>query len=260
MQVLYKVTTFLFVFVHNVCAQQKINIADSIMTLNGKEVYISFPAHIKGEYPVIMAIHGSGREARSYVPNDKRSSAFYIHQRDLAVNSGFMFVVISNGPDTWGTDIGVENLCMVYNYICSTYNVQKRWILWATSAGGISLARFIKENPDKISKAIGTFPAYDLIDSFTRLKSARNAWKFDTAGIQRVNPVNYPEVFIKVPYLIFHGSDDQALPLELHSCRLKKDVDYKGGHIKLYVVPGGHSTSNWNVYNDSVITKFFIGY
>lgn len=258
MKVFYKITTFLFLFVHNVCAQQKIEIADTIVTLNGKEVYISFPAYIKGECPVVMAIHGSGREARSYIPNDKKSSAFYIHQRDLAVNSGFMFVVISNGSDTWGTDIGVKNLFMVYNYVCSTYNVQKKWILWATSAGGISLARFIKKNPDKVSKAIGTFPAYDLNDSFTRLKSARNAWKNDTVELKKINPVNYPEIFIKVPYLIFHGRDDQAVPLKLHSCRLQKDVNRRGGHIQLYVVYGGHSTSNWNVYDDNIITNFLL--
>lgn len=235
-------------------------LVDTLITIDGKEVYISFPLGIKGKRNVIMAIHGSGREALSYDPNSKKSSPFYVHQRDIAVDNGFLFVVISNGANTWGTDEGLKGLESLYHYICNKYAVKKKWCLWATSAGGVLLARFIKSNPEKVDRAVGTFPVYDLKYEYVHLKSAYKAWGTDTSMVEKVNPVNYPQVFVNVPYLIFHGKSDNAVPLDVNSVRLQRDVNSIGGDVILDVVAGGHSTNNWNVYNDKVIINFLLNH
>lgn len=236
----------------------RIKLVDTVITLGGKEAYISYPAGFEGKYPVIMAIHGSGRGALSYDPRSEMSSPFYVHQRDLAVDNGFMFVVISNGTDTWGTDRGLTRLESLYRYIHKKYRVEKRWRLWATSAGGVLLARFVKNNPDKVCQVLGTFPVYDLKYEYFHLRSAYEAWGTDTAGIDRINPINYPQVFTDVPYLIFHGRSDSAVSLKRNSLRLQEDVNSRGGHVILHVVPGGHSTNNWRVYDDKIILDFLL--
>lgn len=253
------IVLLLFLGVHLVNAQtEKPHVVDTIITLDGEDAYISYPACFNGKRKVIMAIHGSGREALSYDPRSKKSSPFYVHQRDLAVENGFLFAVISNGSDTWGTDKGLKRLESLYHYIYEKYPVKKKWCLWATSAGGVLLARFVKDNPENVSKAIGTFPVYDLKYEYFHLKSAYKAWEADSSLVDQVNPIHYPTAFKNIPYLIFHGEDDSAVPLKMNSLRLQHDVNSLGGHVILHIVPGGHSTSNWNVYHDKVIIDFLL--
>lgn len=251
---------FILVWTIQVNAQEvreKAFVKDTIITLGDTELYIALPKVKRKVYPVLMAIHGSGREARSYKPGDAKSSEFYIHQRDLAVDNGFMFVAVSNGPDTWGTNRGLERILEAYYYVGDQYSVEKKWMFWTTSAGGVLFIRLAKESSELISRAIGTFPVYDLQESFSRLGSAKEAWK-SLDVVKKYNPVNYPEVLINIPYLIFHGRDDSAVPIKQHSERLKRVVNEHGGKIKLYNVPGGHSTGNWNVYNDILIRAFLV--
>lgn len=237
---------------------EEIRIKNILTEVNGSEVFISYPEHVSESYryPVVMAIHGSGREARSYKPGDEKSVDFYIHQRDLAVENGFMFVVISNGIDTWGTDEGLQNLKGVYDFIRSNFLVKKEWILWATSAGGTLMNRLIKEYPEIVNKAIGTFPVYDIEDSIGRSKGAQKVWSGRKGELLEINPSMYPESLVDVPFLIFHGKDDQVVPPEFHSIRLQNDVNESGGNITLHLVDGGHSTRNWNVYDDDIISAF----
>src|SRR5699024_8561121 len=236
--------------------------ADSIKNIftevNGHEVFISFPIHESNKhiFPVVMGIHGSGREARSYMPGDKKSVDFYIHQRDLALQNGYMFVVLSNGIDTWGTDEGLRNLKDLYDFIQSNYRVQKKWVLWATSAGGILMNRLIREYPNLVRKALGTFPVYDIADSMNRSNGAKKVWSSEKEKLQDINPSRYPEALTLVPFLIFHGKDDQIVPPKFHSEIFKKEVNSQGGDVTLYLVSGGHSTSNWNVYDENIITDF----
>lgn len=238
--------------------QQEKEIKNTLIELNNRDVYISYEIRQSEnhDYPVLMAIHGSGREARSYMPADEKSVDFYIYQQDLALQNGYMFVVLSNGIDTWGTDTGLRNLKDLYEFIQSNYQVQKKWTLWATSAGGTMMNRFIRKYPERVNKALGTFPVYDISDSMKRSNGAKEVWSDRQEELQKRNPSRYPEVLTRVPFLIFHGKDDEVVPPEFHSEILKKEVNDLGGDVTLYLVEGGHSTSNWNVYDDKIITDF----
>lgn len=225
--------------------------------LDGRKVYLAVPANPGKNLKVLMAIHGSGREAGSYQPGDDKESPFYRHQRDLALACGYLFVVVSNGPDTWGTDKGLQVLDSLYNYVNKNYLTEEKWVLWATSAGGVLMNRMIKAYPERIKKVIGTFPVYDLEESYGSLSSAKKAWN-SLEDCQIVNPARDPEALVMIPFLLFHGREDQAVPSLLHSEKLREDVNKLGGRVKLHRVAGGHSTDNWNLYQDDRIKKYLL--
>ncbi|MEX0883183.1 MAG: prolyl oligopeptidase family serine peptidase [Cyclobacteriaceae bacterium] len=232
---------------------------DTLVEMGDRKVYISFPERDQKSdadpYPVLMAIHGNGRNAFNYFPGHEESVPFYVHQRNLALKNGYLFVVLSNGNDTWGTDIGLKNLLAVYEYIQSNYSVGEKWVLWGTSAGGIQMFRMIMTYPEKIERVIGTFPVYDLEEAYIRRKSANFIWK-SREEFKNTNPANFPEKLTTIPILIFHGREDQAVPYKKHSLRLKTEVNALGGSVKLRLVNGGHSTSNWKVYKNKQINNF----
>lgn len=236
---------------------------DQWVEVAGQEVYISWPigegSQEVDHLPVLMAIHGSGRSADSYCPDRKKSVPFYVHQRDLANEEGYLFVVVSNGINTWGTDQGAAVLEKVYDYICRKFNTRTEWILWGSSAGGVQMLRFLREKPDKVKMLIGTFPVYDLKEAFA--KRIENGAPFNDYDLmERINPADFPEALTLVPILIFHGRKDKAVPFKKHSKRLHDDVNRRGGQVKLILVKGGHSTSNWHVYKDSLIRKYLKNY
>lgn len=227
-----------------------------LIDINGTEAYIATPDDFDESktYPVVMAIHGNGRSAASYNESSSESVDFYTHQADIATSEGFIFTVISNDDDTWGTDQGLENLYSLYNYIQENYNVEETWTLWSTSAGGLQMNRFIREYPHLVEKAIGTFPVYDLEDMLAHNNTAKEVWA--DMSIENINPANYPEALIDIPMLIFHGKDDVVVPPEQHSQRLADDLSLLGGNITIHLVEGGHSTDNFNVYDDNIIRDF----
>lgn len=242
-----------------VACTTKVMSGDLWIQVADHDVYISFPdsvePQINKEMSVLMAIHGSGRSAASYCPDKEDRVPFYIHQRNLAHASGYVFVAVSNGSDTWGTDHGLKVMDQVYQYVQRKYSTKKEWVLWASSAGGVLMMRLIKEYPERVKKVLGTFPVYDLEEAYERRKGSNFPFN-DNQSVAAVNPAHHPSDLTNTPMLIFHGKRDEAVPVKLHSLRLRDDVNKLGGHVKLVKVRGGHSTSNWHVYKDRMIRRF----
>lgn len=250
---------------------------DTILKVAGREVYIAFPLagggitrlDLAGERrvngrtkgymsansrKVLFAFHGSGREARSYMPGDPKSNAFYEYQRNIALECGYVFVVASFGNDIWGKARAANDFISIYRHVLKTYDVEKEWTAWNTSAGGVLFANVHRMSPGIFRRAIGTFPVYNLKDSFERLESARKAWQ--DLSFAEYDPSNFPSSVIGIPYLIFHGRSDEAVPVELHSLKLKRDLGHAQTSIRLIKVRGGHSTSNWKMYQKRKIVRF----
>jgi predicted esterase len=233
-------------------------IYETTTVVSGKTVYIAAtenPADHSRKLPVLLALHGSGREALSYKSGEAVSVPFYVHQRDLALACGYLFVSISNGTDTWGRDEGMNALVALYQYLLKTYQIDTKWVLWGSSAGGVLANRMVMEHPNKVKKVIGTFPVYDLVAAYQHLPSAGKAWK-TVDEVMLVNPARNPRALIHVPYLIFHGRKDEAVPAGPHSERLKNEVNGAGGQVSLHLVDGGHSTTNFALYDDGIIKAF----
>lgn len=201
---------------------------------------------------VVVAVHGSGRGALDY-----RDHKFYRKQRDLALQNGCVFAVVSNRRDTWGTDDGLYNINLLVDFLMEKYAVEKV-ILWATSAGGSLASRMVKDFPQKVSHIIGTFPVYDLSAEF-HSDACRRAWGTENlneflAKIQGKNPADFPEALKAHRYYITHGSADTAVPLTENSLKLKADL---GDKVTLEIIEGGiHSTKDFSFYGKAVQKAF----
>ena len=215
--------------------------------------YVSLPENMKENAVAVIAVHGSGRSARDYVETE-----FYKRQCDIANSYGCLFAVVSNVRDTWGTDSGVYNVNLLIDYITQNYPVQKKVVLWCTSAGGVTANRLVKEYPDKIKAVIGTFPVYDLVSGFN-LDSCKKAWNcFDInefkAIIDGKNPPQFVQKLKSIPYFIAHGDADSAVLFSENSQRLASE---SGDNVYLQKVRGGeHSTDNFEYYGDAVKLAF----
>ncbi len=124
--------------------------------LNYGQVYIAKPHNNKKRMPLLIALHGSGREALSY-----RDIPFYERQRDLALECGYLFACISNTSHTFGTDIGYENNLKLLEYVQKNYDIYNEFALWASSAGGLMMHRIFREYKERVKLLLGTFPIFN---------------------------------------------------------------------------------------------------
>jgi pimeloyl-ACP methyl ester carboxylesterase len=203
---------------------------------------IELPEKARGKLPVVIAVHGSGRGAPDYW-----QTPFYSRQRQIALEHGCLFAVVSNGTDTWGLDDGLYNLQRLLQYLSEQYEIREKVVLWATSAGGVLAHRLAFLCPERIAAVIGTFPVYDLAREFLVLPSCGKAWgaEEETAFLEKIAGKNPPE-FVQglkgIPFFLSHGDSDQAVPLEDHSQALARDL---GCGVSLEVIPGGeHGTQD----------------
>ena len=240
---------------------EDIGMQEILTTVNGAEVYIVLPDSYDAgtTYPVLMAIHGSGRQARSYddynASTNPAGVAFYAHQRDLALANGYLFCVISNGSDCWGTDAGLTRLNDLYAYMQSTYNCETGFALYATSAGGVLMHRMVKDYPSRVLGCLGMFPVYDLDVEWSILQSCRDAWGTQAAYAGK-NPPSFAASLTTKRYRIDHGDADTSVPLAGNSQALADTVNALGGSITLNVIAGGIHDTNLAYYNDSAINTF----
>ena len=217
------------------------------------EVYIALPQNFKDGGYAVIAVHGSGRGMRDYIETE-----FYKRQCDISLENGCIFAVISNVRDTWGTDDGVYNINLLIDYVTQNYPVNKRVILWCTSAGGVTANRIVRQYPEKIKLVIGTFPVFDLNSGFS-LSSCRTAWGTqDIDEFKRItadkNPPQFADELKSTPYFIAHGDCDSAVPIFENS---QKFASLSGGNVYLQVVCGGeHSTDNFEYYSEAVQKAF----
>lgn len=210
-----------------------------------------FPA---GEtLPVLVAVHGSSRGALDY-----RDTPFYRMQRDIALENGYLFAAVSNGPDTWGLDDGLYNTDLLIDYLTANYPVKKSVALWGSSAGGTLVNRMVMEYPEKVDFILGTFPVYDLLAELD-LPSCRQAWKTaDMEVFQKlvagINPAEHPEKLRDHAYYIAHGTADTAVNYTANPVKMCKDV---GENVYLETIPGaGHGTGDFSYYGEAVKKAF----
>lgn len=242
--------------------ESKTDVRESVFTLEWAKVnyaeqgtvYLVMPDNIPAgvKIPVVIAVHGSGRSALDY-----RDTDFYAAQRNMALENGYGFAAISNGPDTWGLDDGLYNVNLLYDYLMANYPIQEKSIFWATSAGGTIANRMVAEHPEKVRCVIGTFPVYDLQSGF-RLEFCQKAWGTNDLDefkmlISGKNPAEYPEK-LTVDYYIAHGNADKAVPLMENSKLMEAAV---GKNIHLQIIEGGvHGTYNYSFYKGIVQNAF----
>ena len=205
--------------------------------------------------PVLLALHGSGRQAESY-----RDIPFYRFQRDRALDNGYLFLCISNGMDTWGLDDGLRNVEALHAFILAREPVRPDWVLWATSAGGALMHRLVRERGAMVRGSLATFPVYDLLDAFAHSPGCGKAWGASSAAelgavLHGRNPPDFVADLTGREYLIFHGREDTLLAPERHSLRFRDEANARGGRVEVVLTAGGHSTGNGAVCDREAVDR-----
>lgn len=220
------------------------------------QVYAALPRQaVEGaSCPLLIALHGSGRNAQSY-----RDVAFYRTQRDLALSCGYIFASVTNGPDTYGQPDGLENVEKLYRWMQEHYRVSGKVALWGSSAGGLMMHRFFRRHREEVSLLLGIFPIFDpagmpLLESMMRAFDASDREDLlRKAGRIGLLPDAFEHGLYKgVKVVVAHGRQDTAVPFS-QSLKLQKQVQRDGGEMLLIEKPGGHSTENTALYE----TPFF---
>ena len=216
------------------------------------DAYIAEPENHddKERIPLLIAIHGNGREALSY-----KEVPFYARQRDIALECGFLFAAVSNGHDAFGYKKGYENVKKLYEYIKSKYNIYPEIALWASSAGGLLMHRFCRDYPDNVGLLLGTFPVCDPL-GISNKESLYKALEVKAGQekklIDKIRPFlpfeHSFDIYKKIKIVISHGRDDVAVSIAQSRLLLEK-VKKAGGDMVLFEAEGGHSTSNFSIYD-----------
>lgn len=222
---------------------------------NVGDVYIALPDDFNyvNKYPLLIALHGSGREAFSY-----RDIPFYIKQRDMAIECGYIFATVSNGTNTFGTDEGYNNFVKLYEYMKDNYKIYDSISLFSSSAGGLLMHRIYRNIPDVVGLLMGVFPLFDptVMPPIKSLLNAYNATdtKELMSKVQHLNPRKYPlDIYKKTKIVISHGLADELVPVSQSEKLLKQVIEF-GGDMTLYKSSGGHSINNIAIYD----TEMFI--
>ena len=220
------------------------------------EVLLWLPAELPEgvRVPCIAAAHGSGRCAAAY-----REVPFYARQREISLEHGYAFAVLSNGRDCWGTDAGVRNFRSLLRFLPEQFPLSGEYGIWATSAGGALAFRAVAEEGGAIRFVIGTFPVYDLYTEYGLLASCRAA--YGNAGEEefraRIAGKNPPALCDRLRgcrYYVTHGDADRAVPLGANSQRMADDL---GACVRLQILPGGvHGTSDLSYYGENTMRAF----
>lgn len=224
-----------------------INLLNEEGSLNYGQVYIVKPKITDEKLPLMIALHGSGREALSY-----RDVPFYKKQRDIALECGYLFACISNSTHAFGTDKGYENICKLYDYIKKNYNVFEDIALWSSSAGGLMMHRYFRKYKNNIKLLLGTFPLFNplttiKLPSLLRAYGAKDEEDFINI-ITEETPGNYPlDIYKGTKIVISHGVEDTAVDIS-QSEELLKQVQTHGGDMELIKTSGGHSIENFALY------------
>lgn len=222
---------------------------EQLLELAGGQVYLVSPNWPARSW--VLGIHGSGREALSY-----RDVAFYIRQRDLALQNGCAFAAISMGQDVWARDEGFARIVALYDWML-THGYRARCVPMATSAGGCQMFRFAQEYPQRVAALVGIFTVWDV--EKIHLSSLEKAWGLSgqalTDALQQNNPARRVCRLPNVPIVLCHGVNDQAVPIEEHSLALARLKS-----VQLHMTDEGHSTQAFGMYDTPLIGRVLRSY
>lgn len=234
---------------HIIYDYQRDYIEETIFIQN-TEVYLSGQFYELDYFfpkPVVFGIHGTGRSAQSYNLSHNKGIPFYAYQRKLAIANHHLFIAPTLDYNIWGSDKGLMTIIDIYHDLQATeLNLAEEWTFWGTSAGFSQVVRLNAEYPRFVRNNIGTFPVTNITEMIF-LDSYREM--YITAP---TIPIRYRKDQLEGnEYLIFHGVHDRIVPVH-QSINFKKKVD----GVELILVEGGHSLTNFNLYDEKRIAEF----
>lgn len=120
------------------------------------------------------------------------------------------------------------------------------------SMGGLNALMFAARHPERVSKVAEFFGAINLAELTQRYPVINELYPNEEA-MKKSTPLNYLPTLAKFPIRIYHGDQDQLIPLAWSS-NLEKRLKEHGANVQFVVVPNiGHSNAILQPTGDDLI-------
>lgn len=176
-------------------------------------------------------------------------------QTDVALLNKGYFLVYTDVSDWYGAPIAVEQWNAYYKYLTNSFHFNKKVVLEGMSRGGLIIYNWAAANTDKVACMYADAPVCD-INSWPggkgRSKGSESDWKkcLKVYGISEQQAANYSNMPIynslkvaRAGIAVLHvcGENDQVVPIEENTYKVKQNFKKAGGEFKMIVKAGiGH--------------------
>ncbi|HUY91711.1 MAG TPA: sulfatase-like hydrolase/transferase [Pirellulales bacterium] len=206
----------------------------------GRPAFVMLPAKEKLQRPQPWILYAPTLPAYPDV-HEK-----WMHEQFL--DAGVAVAGIDVG-EAYGSPQGRQGFTALYRELTEKRGFAARPCLLGRSRGGLWVASWAIENPDKTSGIAGIYPVFDL-RTYPGLDKAAPAYGLSPqeleAKLAELNPIERVETLVmaRVPAFFIHGDEDQVVPLEANSAEFVRRYQAAGADdfVKLEVVAGqGHN-------------------
>jgi dipeptidyl aminopeptidase/acylaminoacyl peptidase len=167
----------------------------------------------------------------------------------------------------WG-DIDATDTVAVVQQVQRTFGFRpKRTVLIGGSAGGLTVLNAVSLDASLVAGAVVSYPVVDLSEILVgddpfethHMPTLIGSADPNSELVKHRSPLSRADSLGTVPILVFHGDQDESVPL-VHSQRLVEAVMKSGGDIHLEVMPGeGHGFRDpLNIIREYDMTEEFL--
>jgi dipeptidyl aminopeptidase/acylaminoacyl peptidase len=162
----------------------------------------------------------------------------WMHQRFLA--NGVAVAGIDAG-EAYGSPNGRAAMSALYDELVTRRGFSPKVCLFGRSRGGLWVANWAGEHPERVAGIIGIYPAFDL-RTYPGLEKAAPAYELTPeeleAQLPKLNPIEQARKLAKanVPAILIHGMADEVVPFRENSGRFAAEYLAAGADEKVKVL------------------------
>ena len=167
--------------------------------------------------------------------------------------------------ESYGNPDGQKIFDQLYDELTLNRGFAKMPCLFARSRGGLWVANWAANNPEKVAGIAGIYPAFDL-RSYPGLDKAAPAYGMTTIQLNRSlsdhNPIMRASILVdaKISVYLLHGDQDSVVPLEANSGALIQCYEKAGASniATLQVAKGKQHGSGPEFFRSQRLVDFII--
>ena len=199
---------------------------------------------------VALTFGGRGETATSSNVDDASALDF----RKKLFAKGYAVLIPFCGSDSWGSEEASATALQALQHLEHDAGlvIPPRIPVFGFSMGGLHSLMFAARHPERISKVADIFGAIKLADLTQRYPLINQLYP-NAEAMKKSNPLNYLPTLAQIPVRIYHGDQDQLVPIAW-SIDLEKRLREHGANVQLVVVPNvGHSNAILQPIGDDLI-------
>lgn len=194
-------------------APARLNLPGESLTVEGRPAFILMP---------LKELRASPQPWVMYAPTlpgypDEHEK--WMHEKLLAAG---IAVAGIDADEAYGSPRGQKLMSALYGELTAKHGFAAKPCLLGRSRGGLWVASWAGENPDKVAGIAGIYPAFDL-RTYPGLDKAAAAYELQPAELDaqlaKYNPIEQAPKLAKakIPALFIHGATDVVVPLKENS-------------------------------------------